>query len=92
MKDAVNNSDVAKIRKMMEAGEENEQIAHALNLTLACVERNVKHLSKSRDELIKLKKNQERALKAAKTRALKKQAEEMAEKAAAAMVEEEKGD
>ncbi len=72
MKEAVNRSDVAKIRKMMDEDADIEEIAHTLDLSIECVKRNVKHITKT----IKDEKNKKRALKAAQTRAQNKSEQE----------------
>ena len=88
-KTAVNKSDVAKIRKLMN-DHTAEEIAGILKITPDCIKRNIEYLADPEAKEIK-RKNRERSLKAARTRKLKQQAQEMAEKAAAAEVDEEMG-
>lgn len=88
MKKAINNSDAYKIKKFMKMDVSVEDMSRSLLVTEECIKRNIAHFSRSQKEIDDSKKNYERAIKAAKTRALKKQTQEMAEEAAAAEVAE----
>lgn len=88
IKKGINRSDYAKIRTMSSSGMSPSDIARNLKVDEECVIKNIEHMNRPPEEKSKETKNRERALKAAKTRALKKQAQEIAEKAAEAEADE----
>lgn len=88
MKDRINRPELAQVRKLYAKEVSVKQISKLLKITVACIERNLDIANMSKEEKLQKQKNKERAIKAAKTRALKKQTAELAEKAAEAEVSE----
>lgn len=88
MKSAINNSEAAKIKKFMKMKISVEEMSRTLLVTEECIKRNIKHFSRSTAEVDAAAKKSEAMKRAAKTRALKKQTQELAEAAAEAEVEE----
>lgn len=87
MQTAINNAQAAKIKKMMKMKVSVEDMSRSLLVTEECIERNIKHFSRTAKEVEDAKKKREAAVKKAQAQALKRQTQEMAEAAAAAEAE-----
>lgn len=89
LNDSMSRPVANQIKAMLKEEVPVQKISKLLNVTVACIERNMAVWNKPFEQKLKDQKNKERAIKAAKTRALKKQTAELAEKAAEALAEEE---